>query len=97
MAQDVTLYNNFSKLSDEQLENVINGNKHTDEAKEIAKEILSKRKNGDSDSSTIHQDFVDLSLKNIAEDVRTIKSIMIIFAIITAVSALVTVIQLLVH
>lgn len=90
------LYNKFLHYSDEQLESVLYGKSYTKDAKETAKEILEKRKDGTLEKPNkeeLAERRVDSQanyIQIIANDVRTIKIIMLIFAIISGISALIT-------
>ena len=90
------LYNKFLHYSDEQLESVLYGKSYTKDAKETAKEILEKRKDGTLEKPNkeeLAERKVDSQanyIQKIANDVSTIKIIMLIFAIISGISALIT-------
>lgn len=102
MEQTDKLFQQFSRYSNEQLELVINSDKYTELAKNTAKYVIEKRKeegvyesfddNASTDYSSYQKKVDNYCLQQIANDVRTIKTIMLIFAIISAVGVVATII-----
>ena len=101
MEQTDKLFLLYSRYSNEQLEVIKNNPSYTDEARNTANYVIERRKeegtydsfsdNSSSSFASSQQQTGNYCIQQIAKDVKVIKTILLIFAIISAASALITV------